>query len=222
MKRILLATALLGLSAIAGAAGFQLSSPDIRSGGTIDPSFEFDGFGCKGQNRSPALEWSGAPAGTRSVAITVYDPDAPTGSGWWHWSVIDLPRGPGALPANAGAVGGAGLPPGARQIRNDYGVPAWGGVCPPAGEGASLHLHRARAQSGAAGHPRRRHRGAGGLHDQRQHARQGLLPGHLRPAGCPMRDGSGQRQRRPAIGASACTSARTQSTNAAMPASAAR
>ncbi len=145
MKRILLATALLGLSAIASAAGFQLSSPDIRSGGTIDPSFEFDGFGCKGQNRSPALEWSGAPAGTRSVAITVYDPDAPTGSGWWHWSVIDLPRGPGALPANAGAVGGAGLPPGARQIRNDYGVPAWGGVCPPAGDKAHRYIFTVHA-----------------------------------------------------------------------------
>ena len=109
---------------------FTLSSPDIPSGGTVPPHFEFDGFGCSGQNQSPILQWSGAPVGTQSFAVTVYDPDAPTGSGWWHWFVVDLPATTAQLVPNAGAQGGAGLPAGARQIRNDYGAFAWGGVCP--------------------------------------------------------------------------------------------
>jgi len=113
---------------------FTLSSPDIPSGGTVPPHFEFDGFGCSGRNESPALQWSGAPAGAKSFALTVYDPDAPTGSGWWHWFVVDIPAGTAQLAPNAGAKGGAGLPAGARQIRNDYGVLAWGGMCPPPGD----------------------------------------------------------------------------------------
>lgn len=113
---------------------FTLSSPDIPSGGTIAQHFEFDGFGCSGRNESPVLRWSGAPAGTKSFALNVYDPDAPTGSGFWHWYVIDLPADVHELAANAGAAGGAGLPAGARQIRNDYGAYAWGGVCPPPGD----------------------------------------------------------------------------------------
>ena len=113
---------------------FTLSSPDIPSGGTVPPHFEFDGFGCSGQNQSPILQWSGAPVGTQSFAVTVYDPDAPTGSGWWHWFVVDLPATTAQLVPNAGAQGGAGLPAGARQIRNDYGAFAWGGVCPPPGD----------------------------------------------------------------------------------------
>lgn len=115
-------------------ATFTLSSPDIADGGSIAAVFEFDGFGCSGQNRSPALRWSGAPQGTRSFAVTVYDPDAPTGSGFWHWYVVDVPAGVDGLAANAGAQGGANLPQGARHIRNDYGQYAWGGMCPPPGD----------------------------------------------------------------------------------------
>ncbi len=113
---------------------FTLSSPDIPSGGSVPQHFEFDGFGCSGRNESPLLRWSGAPEGTKSFALNVYDPDAPTGSGFWHWYVIDLPAEVQELAANAGAAGGAGLPAGARQIRNDYGSYAWGGVCPPPGD----------------------------------------------------------------------------------------
>lgn len=113
---------------------FTLSSPDIASGARIAPVFEFDGFGCSGQNRSPVLQWQGAPAGTRSLAVTVYDPDAPSGSGWWHWFVVDLPADTTQLAAHAGAQGGAGLPAPARHIRNDYGAYAWGGMCPPPGD----------------------------------------------------------------------------------------
>ena len=134
MKRTLLATALISASAFVHAAGFQLSSPDIQAGGMIDKKFEFNGFGCAGENKSPALQWVGAPAGTKSFAVTVYDPDAPTGSGWWHWSIINLPANVSALAPDAGLVGGANLPKGASHVRIDYGVAGWGGTCPPQGD----------------------------------------------------------------------------------------
>lgn len=126
-------------------ADFTLSSPDIASGSRIAPVFEFDGFGCSGQNRSPVLRWSGAPEGTRSFAVTVYDPDAPTGSGFWHWYVVDVPADVAELAANAGAQGGAHLPPGARHIRNDYGQYAWGGMCPPPGDAPHRYIFTVHA-----------------------------------------------------------------------------
>ena len=128
-------------------SAFTLSSPDIPSGGTVPPQFEFDGFGCSGQNQSPVLQWSGAPVGTQSFALTVYDPDAPTGSGWWHWMVVDLPASVTALPANAGEKGGAQLPAGARQMRNDYGLWAWGGMCPPPGDKPHRYIFTVHALS---------------------------------------------------------------------------
>src|SRR5450756_110773 len=91
MKYTLLASALIGAASLTHAAGFTLSSPDIKSGAMIAKSFEFNGFGCAGENKSPALKWSGAPKATKAFAVTVYDPDAPTGSGWWHWMVINIP-----------------------------------------------------------------------------------------------------------------------------------
>ena len=126
---------------------FTLTSPDIADGGTIAQSFEFDGFGCTGKNQSPRLLWRGAPVGTKSFAVHVYDPDAPTGSGFWHWYVIDLPAGVTELPANAGAQGGAHLPQGARQIRNDYGQYAWGGMCPPPGDKPHRYIFTVHALS---------------------------------------------------------------------------
>lgn len=133
-RKFALAAALIGASTLVHAAGFKLSSPDIKAGGLIPQRFEFNGFGCSGENRSPVLQWSGAPAGTKSFAVTVYDPDAPTGSGWWHWSVVNLPAELTGLPADAGAVGGAKLPQGASHVRIDYGVAGWGGTCPPPGD----------------------------------------------------------------------------------------
>ena len=126
---------------------FVLSSPDIPAGGTIPQEFEFNSFGCTGRNESPTLRWSGAPAGTQSLALTVYDPDAPSGSGWWHWMVIDLPANTTALPPNAGTAGSATLPAGARQIRNDYGSFAWGGVCPPPGDKPHRYVFTVHALS---------------------------------------------------------------------------
>lgn len=120
-------------------AGFHLYSPDVASDGEIDSSFEYDGFGCSGANQSPELHWDNVPAGTRSFAISVHDPDAPTGSGWWHWRVINLPADTTSLDGNAGAVGGDNLPANAMQIRNDYGDKGWGGLCPP--EGAGPHSY---------------------------------------------------------------------------------
>jgi Raf kinase inhibitor-like YbhB/YbcL family protein len=134
MRRILLAVALAGLSTLASASGFKLSSPEIKANHTIPKSFEFNGFGCSGENKSPALKWSGAPRDTRSFAVTVYDPDAPTGSGWWHWVVIDIPADVNELASNAGALNSTTLPKGAVQVRTDYGVAAWGGTCPPQGD----------------------------------------------------------------------------------------
>ena len=116
------------------AAGFSLSSPEIKAGAMISASFEYNGFGCSGENKSPALKWSGAPKDAKSFALTVYDPDAPTGSGWWHWSVINIPANVSELPANSGAAGGANLPAGASNVRIDFGAAAWGGVCPPQGD----------------------------------------------------------------------------------------
>ena len=126
-------------------AHFTLSSPDLTDGAAIPPHFEFDGFGCSGRNESPELAWQGAPEGTRSFAITVHDPDAPSQSGWWHWLVVDLPADTTALAANAGAKKSQQLPTGARQIRNDFGALAWGGVCPPPGDKAHRYVFTVHA-----------------------------------------------------------------------------
>ncbi len=132
MHRLLLTAVLAASSTLAMANGFTLSSPEIH--GTISQSFEYNGFGCSGLNKSPALKWSGAPKDTRSYAVTMYDPDAPTGSGWWHWQVINIPAAVTELAADSGALHSTLLPAGAIQGRSDFGSAAWGGVCPPQGD----------------------------------------------------------------------------------------
>ncbi len=134
MRHLLLAITFATLSNLAAAAGFILSSPDIKANSTIPKRFEFNGFGCTGENKSPVLKWSGAPEGTKSFAITVYDPDAPTGSGWWHWMAINIPADVTELSADAGALNSKTLPQGALQGRSDFGTAAWGGTCPPQGD----------------------------------------------------------------------------------------
>ena len=126
---------------------FTLTSPDIAPNSPIAQRFESDVFGCSGSNQSPVLRWSGAPAGAKSFALSVYDPDAPTGSGFWHWYVIDLPASVNELRANAGAKGGAHLPAPARQMRNDYGNHAWGGMCPPPGDKPHRYIFTVHALS---------------------------------------------------------------------------
>lgn len=114
------------------AADFTLTSKDVAEGRPLATRHVFKGFGCEGENLSPQLSWSGAPSGTRSFVVTAYDPDAPTGSGWWHWTVFNLPAKTTSLAR--GARPGAGLPKSAAQARNDYGQVGFGGACPPPGE----------------------------------------------------------------------------------------
>jgi Raf kinase inhibitor-like YbhB/YbcL family protein len=125
----------------AGTAGkFALVSPDIGQGKTIADDQVFNGFGCKGKNLSPALFWSGAPAGTKSFAIMVHDPDAPTGSGFWHWIVYNIPADATSIPAEAGDVKKKGMPAGVVQGRNDFGAFGYGGPCPPPGKPHHYHF----------------------------------------------------------------------------------
>jgi Raf kinase inhibitor-like YbhB/YbcL family protein len=119
----------------ANAADFSLTSPTIKPGSTLSQDQVFNGFGCSGKNISPALKWSGAPKDTKSFAVTLYDPDAPTGSGWWHWVVYNIPASATELPQGAGDASGAQLPKGATQGKTDFpGPAAFGGACPPPGD----------------------------------------------------------------------------------------
>lgn len=134
----------IALTALAGGAqaaeAFKLSSEDIPANGKIGNDQVFNSFGCSGKNVSPALTWSGVPAGTKSLALTVYDPDAPTGSGWWHWVVVNIPPTATGLPRGAGAAGGKALPAGSRQVRTDFGAAQYGGPCPPKGDSAHRYI----------------------------------------------------------------------------------
>jgi len=135
MRHWIATMALFAASGAAFAAGpFALSSADVKPGARIADKHVFNAFGCTGGNVSPALEWKNAPAGTKSFAVTVYDPDAPTGSGWWHWVLFNMPAGTNSLPAGAGDGSGSKLPPGSVESRTDFGKPGYGGPCPPQGD----------------------------------------------------------------------------------------
>jgi Raf kinase inhibitor-like YbhB/YbcL family protein len=119
-------------TAWAAQAGLTLTSPDVAEGRMMAAEQVLNGFGCMGGNVSPALNWTGAPANTKSFALTIYDPDAPTGSGWWHWVVVDIPANAAALPKGWGKAGTSQLM-GGRQTRTDFGQAGYGGPCPPPG-----------------------------------------------------------------------------------------
>lgn len=140
MKQITLVTlmTLLLVTATANAQEFTLQSADL--GGQLTLAQVFSGFGCTGKNISPALKWTNAPAASKSFAITVHDPDAPTGSGWWHWLVFNLPPGTNELKAGAGNPQNGLLPKGAVQSVTDYGKPGYGGACPPMGDKAHRYI----------------------------------------------------------------------------------
>jgi Raf kinase inhibitor-like YbhB/YbcL family protein len=118
----------------ASAASFSLVSPQFTHGSIMANEQVFNGMGCKGDNISPELRWSNVPAGTKSYAVTVFDPDAPTGSGWWHWVVFNLPASMKALPLNAGQTALKLLPEASIQSRTDFGKSGYGGACPPVGD----------------------------------------------------------------------------------------
>lgn len=129
MQRTLLLIA-LGAGLALPACALELTSPQFQEGQRLESGQVFKGFGCQGNNISPQLDWRGVPPGTKSFAVTVFDPDAPTGSGWWHWQVYDIPaREKGLL---ASAASRPVMPRGAQQGRNDYGQKTYGGPCPPA------------------------------------------------------------------------------------------
>lgn len=134
-KAPVLAACGLLVSLAAHAGGFMAASPDVDGKKPIANKHVFNGFGCAGENISPAVVWQSAPEGTKSFAVAVHDPDAPTGgSGWWHWMVINIPADMHGLQQGSGDPAARKMPKGVVQIRTDFGKPGWGGPCPPVGD----------------------------------------------------------------------------------------
>lgn len=140
MKKIILGLSLLSSIFSLHAQTFQLSSTDVKQGEQVKDINVLNGSGCTGKNVSPQLSWSGAPPGTKSFAITMFDSDAPTGSGWWHWTMVNIPEDRHDLVRDAGDPSGKNTPVGAVQGRTDFGGPGYGGPCPPLGD-AVHHYH---------------------------------------------------------------------------------
>ncbi|MEW6682974.1 MAG: YbhB/YbcL family Raf kinase inhibitor-like protein [Nitrospirota bacterium] len=134
MTRIWLAVIVVLWAVPSIAAEFRLTSPVLKDKATIANEQVFNGFGCTGGNISPALAWETPPKDTKSFAVTVYDPDAPTGSGWWHWVIFNIPPSVTQLPANTGKPDAGLAPVQAIQSMTDFGAPGYGGPCPPAGD----------------------------------------------------------------------------------------
>lgn len=137
MKQVFILLAFT-LPSIIWSQTFTLSSSDI--GGQATQKEVFSGFGCTGDNQSPELSWVNVPVGTKSFAITMYDKDAPTGSGWWHWVVFDIPANTTKIKTGAGNTLKKLLPKGAIQSMTDFGKPGYGGPCPPKGDGPHQYV----------------------------------------------------------------------------------
>lgn len=129
------------------AESLTLTSQDIKQGQFMQAAQEFQGFGCTGGNLSPQLSWSNVPEGTEAFALLAYDPDAPTGSGWWHWQIVNIPKQVTSLEAGAGDITKKLAPKGSMQISNDYGVQGFGGACPPKGHGVHRYQFTLHALS---------------------------------------------------------------------------
>lgn len=140
--RSLVVCASLLLASPAFAAPFVLKSKDAGPHGMLGKRFEYDGFGCHGENRSPELHWSGAPAGTRSFVLTIFDRSAVrlTKSGWWHWVMFNIPASVHALRQDAGNPGSGLAPQGSGEGLTDYGTIGYGGPCPPQGDPAHEYV----------------------------------------------------------------------------------
>lgn len=135
---LILAVSLIFSITLFGQKTFTLSSKDV--GGAFTKTQEFNGFGCTGDSQSPQLFWKNAPEETKSFAITMYDPDAPTGSGFWHWVAFDIPSNTNELVTNAGNPKLNLFPKGAIQSITDYGIKGFGGPCPPEGHGFHQYI----------------------------------------------------------------------------------
>jgi Raf kinase inhibitor-like YbhB/YbcL family protein len=138
MRSIILSVLALSLSLgmvrdiEASPKSLKVSSASFSDGGTLTTKQVFNGFGCEGENLSPQVSWSGVAKEAKSLALTLYDPDAPTGSGWWHWTLVNLPTSLTSLTEGASTAGN--LPSGSIQGRTDYGTAQFGGACPPVGD----------------------------------------------------------------------------------------
>lgn len=120
---------------------FKLTSSDIEEGGTVPPAQLSKAFGVEGgEDKSPQLSWEGFPEGIKSFVVTCYDPDAPTTSGFWHWTVYDIPASCTSLPTGAGTAGSGLLPEGAKMLKNDAGFPGFVGSAPPPGHGDHRYI----------------------------------------------------------------------------------
>lgn len=138
MKKIFLLLCLTITTGMFAQKTFTLTSNNLGGGAT--KTEEFNGFGCSGENKSPQLSWKNAPKETKSFAVTMYDPDAPTGSGFWHWVVFDIPANTSELVANAGNIAQNLAPKGAVQSVTNYGIKGFGGPCPPKGHGIHQYI----------------------------------------------------------------------------------
>lgn len=136
LKKIITIGFLFPLScAVQASSVFTLLSPEIKQGHFEDThlSSAAFGLGCSGGGHSPALKWENVPAGTQSFTLEIFDKDAPTGHGWVHWDVVNIPAKSRALAAGI-TPDNKGLPSPAIQTRTDFGTPGYGGPCPPAGQ----------------------------------------------------------------------------------------
>ena len=138
---VLGALCILVIAAFAESGAFRLASVDWNDGGTVPIRNVFNESGCDGKNLSPEFHWSSVPAGAKSLALTIFDPDAPAQGGWWHWVVFNIPVTTSGLAGGAGDRHAGRLPPGSVECLNDYGEPGYGGPCPPAG---TTHRYVAR------------------------------------------------------------------------------
>jgi len=143
MHKVALGAMVMAFSVLSASAAFaqmKVTSDDVKNRGVSPKAMEANVFGCDGSNMSPSLTWTGAPEGTKSFAIILFDPDAPTGPppdgrrGFWHWIAFNIPASTTSIPKNAGDVKAKLMPDGVIQSRNSYGFDGFGGMCPPKGE----------------------------------------------------------------------------------------